>query len=362
MRSYVSSREIVSNSTTATSLSDTRNNCFDLFRSCFQGIRRNESLEDIVEDDVKEFDYVVEKLVVKRVPFMLLSMPRNTVYCTGKPSKNPSRSLMNVNTIYSPASDTQSLLYYSDKFDQNNPLFENPDKCSHFDGNENELNERYKNRMLPNDYHTRLKELMKTMSSLHPDLKEHERLPKDPCPLNMPKNRSTSSTKTYAKVLLDRDKESQEQKVFQSRTSNLNPKTLLKEKEDESVSSYGVKSNNEQKVYNLNQLQYVALDDLQHHGTFNSEKFLVQPVQEISCNSANYTEPVIDVVQMNREDSDSQINNVHQSLVNESEISEKIVNTNPSNTVLKWKIVVKHCRPRTFSKESQEMTKYFNTC
>ncbi|CAK9821387.1 hypothetical protein ANTRET_LOCUS124 [Anthophora retusa] len=319
-------------------------------------------MEDIVEDDVKEFDYVVEKLVVKRVPFVLFSVPRNTVYCTGKHRKNPSRSLINVNTIYSPASDTQSLLYYSDKFDQNIPLFENPDKYLHLDANANALNGRNKNHMLPTDYHTRLIELMKTMSSLHPDLKEHERLPKDPCPLNMPKNRSTSSTKTYAKVLLDRDKESQKQKVFQSQTSNLNSKTLIKEKEVESVNSYGVKSNNEQKVYNLNQLQYVALDDLQHHGTFKSEKFPIQPVQEISYNSANYTEPIIDVIQMNTEDSDNQINNVHQSLVNESEISEKIVNPNPLRTVLKWKIIVKHYRPRTFSKDSQEMTKYFNTC
>ncbi|KOC66622.1 hypothetical protein WH47_00930 [Habropoda laboriosa] len=368
LQSFISSREIaVSDSSTASSASDAKSKCFGLFRSCFGGTRKKESSEDIVDDDVKEYDYVVEKLIVKRVPFILCSIPKNTLdYNTSNSSKDASHSLSKVNTIYTTASETQSLIYYSDKFDRNIPPLRNSNKCLHFEANTTILNERNKKRTLSTDYHTRLTELMEIMSSLHPDLKEHERLPKDPCPLNTTKNRSISSTKPCTRVFLDRNNGSQKQKVFKSQTCVSEP--FLKRKEFETVSSYEIKSNNEQKIYNLNQLQYMTSDYIQDYYAFKSETSPVQPVQDISCDSANYAKPIIDVTQINAEDNNNQINNclrrARQSSKNEFKTSEKIVHTNPSNTILKWKILVKHYKSKTLycSKNSQEMTKYFNTC
>ncbi|XP_060820447.1 uncharacterized protein LOC132909557 [Bombus pascuorum] len=349
-----------SSKTSAISNPKANNKCFELFLSCFRINSKKESLEDIINNNAKEYDYIVEKLIVKRVPFIFFSISENALKNKINP-ESKSNSIKDVlqlqtrsNSTHSAVSETQSLLYYSNRFDPNMISLQTSNKCLYFDKNTFTLNERNKRHTLSNDYHTRITELMNTMSSLHPDLKEHERPPKDCCPLNMPKNKSVMSAKMSLKGL--RNNIPQEQEIFKSKS--FVQEAFLKKREFRNVDE--IKSKNDQKIFSLNQMEYMNLDNLQTNSS-KIKKSSIQSVHKVSCKSANFVQPIIDMNQMNIENkpNNRQLRYNHQSSINQSKtLSENIVNTNPSSTVLRWNIVIKHCKSKTYS--SQKMRKYFN--
>ncbi|XP_033195365.1 uncharacterized protein LOC117159544 [Bombus vancouverensis nearcticus] len=363
LQASASSHEIaVSSSSKASVISNPKanNKCFELFLSCFRINSKKESLEDIVNSNAKEYDYIVEKLIVKRVPFIFFSMSENAL----KNKINPESKSNSIkdglqlqtrsNSTHSAVSETQSLLYYSNRFDPNMISLQTSNKCLYFDKNTFTLNERNKKHTLSNDYHTRITELMNTMSSLHPDLKEHERPPKDCCSLNMPKNKSVMSAKMSLKGL--RNNIPQEQEIFKSQS--FIQEAFLKKKEFRNVDE--IKSKNDQKIYSLNQMEYMNLDNLQANSS-KIKKSSIQSVHKVSCNSANFVQPIIDMNQMNIENktNNRRLQYNHQSSIKQSKtLSENIVNTDPSSTILRWNIIIKHCKSKTYS--SKKMRKYFN--
>lgn len=245
------SHEIPPSDSSRTSFeSDTKPSCLKLFSSCFRVRRKKATAAVTVDHDAKEFDYVVEKLVVQRVPFLIVSIQGTALSSENDPtgeSSNTSKeidsardngnsskevsdcreSLRKVNNMYSTVSETQSLLYCSDRLNLNMIPLDIPNKSLPSDIKATVLNERNRKRTLPDDYHSRIIELMNTMSSLHPDLKENERPPKDPCPLNVKKNGS-SSTNIFANKFLMNNNENQKLTVFKSQTSLQEPILKIK--------------------------------------------------------------------------------------------------------------------------------------
>ncbi|XP_012340261.1 uncharacterized protein LOC105735055 [Apis florea] len=347
--------------------SNTKTKCCQLFLSCFKINRKKESLEDIMDDNVKEYDYIVEKLVVKRVPFVLFSMPKNVLEnkinseTRNNSNEETPQSQTKLTTMYSTASETQSLLYYSDRFDQNISL-DISNKCSHPDTNRALLNERNRKHTFSDNYHTRITELMNTLSSLHPNLKEEERPPKDPYPLNISQNKSVLSTKMSLKEFLNKNNEHQMKQTFKSQTFVQEP--FLKKRESRNVNCSEINSKGDKGIYCLNQMKYITLDDFQDNCA-SIEKPIIQSVHKISCNSTNFVKSIINTNQMNTEDYKSINNHLqwnHQSLVNQSKtLLENITKTDTSKIILRWNIILKHYKSKTYSsKTSQKLSKYFN--
>lgn len=107
-------------------------------------------------------------------------------------------------------------------------------------------------------------------------------------------------------------------------------------------------------------MKYMNLDNLQANSS-KIKRSSIQSVHKVSCNSANFVQPIIDMNQMNIENKSNnrRLQHNHQSSINQSKtLSENIVNTGPSSTVLRWNIIIKHCRSKTYS--SKKMSKYFN--
>ncbi|XP_017884683.1 uncharacterized protein LOC108627752 [Ceratina calcarata] len=342
-----SSREtgIYTTSSRTSSVSEVKAKFCALFLNCFRG-RKKDSLEEIRENDgTREYDYVVEKLVVKRVPFLLFSIPKhpseskNNSESKSDPSNETSQFLIKPNPVQPVLSETQSLLYYSNKFNQHTPLGIR-NKYLHYNKNAAVLNKRSRNRALSDDYHARMTELMNIMSSLHPDLKEDERPPKDPCPLTMPKSNSIPSAKISLKEFLYRSNDNQNHKVFKSQ---------LFVKEPENENSLETKSNNNQNVYKLNQLAYTNFDN------FKIREASAQSAQKLSCNFTDYPKTIKGTNQIQIEDNDC-IHNNHESNV----LSENISDTNPSSTIIRWNIIVKYSKfePNT-TETPQTIRNYF---
>ncbi|XP_015440121.1 PREDICTED: uncharacterized protein LOC107194919 [Dufourea novaeangliae] len=175
------------------SVSGTKRKCFDIFFSCFKVAREKKSQESFFNNESKEYDYIVEKLVVKRIPFISFGLSENISESTNDDNLNKETHGPLVtaegNTVFPRESETRSLLYYSDKLHQNTPI-KIPNTYLYLDTNTNALSERNRTNVLTDDYSAKIKEIMNTMSSLHPDLKEYERLPKDPCPFNISENKA----------------------------------------------------------------------------------------------------------------------------------------------------------------------------
>ncbi|CAL7948894.1 unnamed protein product [Xylocopa violacea] len=223
----------------------------------------------------------------------------------------------NKNVLQSLATDesmsTQSLLYYSDKFDQQMVSLNTINKYLHFNKNAIILAKRSKKCTLSKDHHAELTELMSNMSNLHTDLEKHEEPPRDSYSLNIRRN--------FGKI-----------------------------------DSSETKSKINQKIYGLNQLKHVNLNDFQSHPTSNFGKSIIRSIQETSCININQKNAE-DYAQINR---DSQCH--RQDLINKSKaLSKNIANIDLSNVILRWNIIVKHYKCKTLPFEiPQKMSKYFN--
>lgn len=135
------------------------------------------------------------------------------------------------------------------------------------------------------------------------------------------------------------------------------------------------KSKKEQKSYNLKEVQGMYTNEPQDDDNAqNNKTFIAQPVQNVFYNFANFKKTIIDTNQLSVENCNlehtnikSQINNRlsynQQMYVNKSKLLvDNIINTDPSNITLRWKIIVRHYKPKTlhYSKDSQQITKYCN--
>ncbi|OAD56400.1 hypothetical protein WN48_03404 [Eufriesea mexicana] len=361
LKIYINSQETtISNSLRTRSVPSVKTTCCELFLSCFRIIHKRKSIKNIMNNNVKEYDYVVEKLIVNRVPFILFSIPKSTVECkiNSKSKRNSNNnvleSLTKLNTIYSP--ETQSLLYYSDRFDQNILSLNTANKCSHFNTNTAILNEKIKKCTLFKGYHTKITEFMNVISNLCLDLEEHEKLPKDPCFFNIIKSMNVISTKMSLKGFLKRNNHHEKEKAFKSRIFIQEP--FLKKRE-----SSEIKPRNKHEIYNVKQMEYVSLNDYQDNFVSKNKKPIAKSVHEISYNSANFVKSIINIHSINAEDNKPINNHLkynHQFLINRTKIlSENIANSNP--LILRWNIIIKHYKGKTYSSNiSQKMNKYFN--
>lgn len=163
----------------ASSTSSIRENCFGSFFSCFKLSRKKECMKYFGDSEDQDYGYIVEKLIIKRVPFASFGMPKNILEIETNSCEDnflKQQVLTEGNTKHPNISGTPSLLYYSDSLNQNTSV----------------LNKRKQMNALLPDCNDRIAELMNTMISLHPDLKDSERPPKDPCPLNKSKQKSVS--------------------------------------------------------------------------------------------------------------------------------------------------------------------------
>ncbi|XP_076182211.1 uncharacterized protein LOC143154196 [Ptiloglossa arizonensis] len=368
--SVTSHETTVSETSKASSISGAKKKCYGLLFSCFKVNRKRQSKENFVRYEPKEYDYIVEKLVVKRVPFVFFTISENALetksdVCNEDTQK--SLATAEVNTIYSTGSETHSLLYCSDKLNGN---MEIPNKCLHFGANMTALNERDKRSILSTNYNTKITKLMNTMSSLHPNLKECK---------NIPKNNKISSKEVkeiaFIQEILNRNDNSQIQETFTSFPTTSVQDSFLMKKELKDLKSPMFKSKKEQKSYNLKEVQGMYTNEPQDDDNAqNNKTFIAQPVQNVFYNFANFKKTIIDTNQLSVENCNlehtnikSQINNRlsynQQMYVNKSKLLvDNIINTDPSNITLRWKIIVRHYKPKTlhYSKDSQQITKYCN--
>ncbi|XP_076289390.1 uncharacterized protein LOC143213426 [Lasioglossum baleicum] len=198
--SIISIKTDISDSSKNYPVSSSKGKCYQLFFSCFKVVREKNSQESF--DKSQECDYIVEKLIVKRVPFISFRSPENTVETNSDQldEKNGKVSTaVEENTIFSDASKTQSILYCYDSLNQNRIINNSPSTYLYFDRNTSELHGR-KTNILTTGYSSRIEDVTNSMSNLHPDLKECEKLPKAPCSYShKPKNKTIfgTSTKVY---------------------------------------------------------------------------------------------------------------------------------------------------------------------
>ncbi|XP_031368868.1 rho-related protein racB-like isoform X4 [Apis dorsata] len=142
------------------------------------------------------------------------------------------------------------------------------------------------------------------------------------------------------------------------------PNTPIVLVESRNVNCSEIKSKGDKEIYCLNQMKYITLDDFQDNCA-SIEKPIIQSVHKISCNSTNFVKSIINTNQMNTEDYKSINNHLqwnHQSLINQSKtLLENIKKTDTSKIILRWNIILKHYKSKTYSsKTSQKLSKYFN--
>ncbi|XP_031828979.1 uncharacterized protein LOC116425430 isoform X2 [Nomia melanderi] len=105
----------------------------------------------------------------------------------------------------------------------------------------NTLYEGNETNMLTVNYNAKMKEIMNTLSSLHPDLKEYEKLPSDQCPLNVPKNKTIfnpnslnvkDNVQEHIKLLVNNELQhnwktfANEYKVLTEKTASIDPSNI----------------------------------------------------------------------------------------------------------------------------------------
>ncbi|XP_076749595.1 uncharacterized protein LOC143422677 [Xylocopa sonorina] len=194
-------------SSRANSIPDLTANCCKSFLNCFKITRKKQLLEEMMDNDTKEYEHVVEKLVVKRIPFVLLSVPKNSSQCKddskriSNSTKNVPQSLTNLNSMHSASPETQSLLYHSDKLDQQLVPLDTINRYLDFNENRIISTKRSKKCIVSNDHCSKLTELMNSMGSLHTDLGKQEEPLKNSYSLNIPRNfGKIDSSETKSKI------------------------------------------------------------------------------------------------------------------------------------------------------------------
>lgn len=75
----LSNESVVSDSSKTSYASGSRGNCFDSLFSCFKLTRKEESEENFTDYQDQNCDYIVEKLIVKRVPFDFVAVPTDNL-------------------------------------------------------------------------------------------------------------------------------------------------------------------------------------------------------------------------------------------------------------------------------------------
>ncbi|XP_076645345.1 uncharacterized protein LOC143354853 [Halictus rubicundus] len=205
----ISIKTEISDSSKNYSVSGTKGKCYKLFFSCFKVFREKNSQESILNDKSQECDYIVEKLVVKRVPFISFGSQEDTLETNSDQLDKKTERLSNAteeNAMFFDASKTQSILYYYDSLNQNRITNNVPSKYLYFDRDMSELHERYKTSVLTTGYSSsRIKEITNTMSNLHSDLKECKKLPKASCPLHISKDKTIFGTSSLSKKIYNQN-------------------------------------------------------------------------------------------------------------------------------------------------------------
>ncbi|XP_029052815.1 uncharacterized protein LOC114880699 isoform X2 [Osmia bicornis bicornis] len=303
----------VSNSQASSSCSIKRK-CYKLFFSCFKNTYKGKSKEGTTNYNSNNYDYIVEKLVIKRVPFIFSGILTNASEIRNDNFiKDVEKPLIKMNT-----SETQSILYCSEDLNENTIPVAIVNKSMKVDSNtviSNEINNKL---TLSTNYDARIIELINTLTSLHPDLKECEKWIKDPCCSNIHTPKS----------------------ILARNTEQITP---INNKEFGDAKSI-IKSKNKQKIYYSRQHTY--LNEFQG----NDKEPFIQSDQGIFHSLKSLTK-FIDPNQLNRENSNQKLkqiknNSQHNQLAlkNESKVlGESIINNNNTlDTALRWKITVKH--------------------
>ncbi|XP_034187308.1 uncharacterized protein LOC117607550 [Osmia lignaria lignaria] len=303
----------VSNSQASSSCSIKRK-CYKLFFSCFKNPYKGKSKEGTTNYDSNNYDYIVEKLVIKRVPFIFSGILTNASEIRNDNFiKGIQKPLIKMNT-----SETQSILYCSEDLNENTIPVAIVNKSMKVDSNtviSNEINNKL---TLSTNYDARIIELINTLTSLHPDLKECEKWIKDPCCSNIHTPKS----------------------ILARNTEQITP---INNKEFGDAKSI-IKSKNKQKIYYSKQRTY--LNEFQD----NDKEPFIQSDQGIFHSLKSLT-TFFDPNQLNRENSNEKLkqiksNSQHNQLAlkNESKVlGESIINNNNTlDTALRWKITVKH--------------------
>ncbi|XP_043275250.1 uncharacterized protein [Venturia canescens] len=166
--------------------------CPSFFTRCFKKNHRRR--REVVnkpypeEPETREiYDYIVEKLVIKRVPISLFAMSHDTYDTETKSEdcgceKNTSTKVgQSTKSVYSIAPAANSLFYIAGKSEPSTSGFTSNGKMLRFTPNENDQLESYNDNAI---IRQNLTKKLDKFTALHPNLKESERVPKDPCPLN----------------------------------------------------------------------------------------------------------------------------------------------------------------------------------
>ncbi|XP_076245952.1 uncharacterized protein LOC143186266 [Calliopsis andreniformis] len=341
----------------ATSTSSSRGKCFGSLFRCLKFNKKEQLKASFDNSEHKDYDYIVEKLVVKRVPFVFFKVPENISETNNYQTDSLKPQILSeTKTIPSNISETQSL-YYSDKLNQNTKPTGITSKLF-LDANMSLLNEINKTNLTSSDYKAGIIELMNAMSSLHPDLKISERPPKDP--LNIPKNKDMLSKDIEAnqsmKSLSKGDGMHVQQTFMIPTIDVLDPNLIMKEKK--CLRTSDIKLENDQKVYNLNHMQNTRLSesyDINDANNKNKEVHIAQPIENMFCNLPDL-EKTINMNHLITEQhehegakvksetsSKLQYRQEQESFVNESKtLTENIVTSDLSPITLRWKIIIKH--------------------
>lgn len=169
--------------------------------------RKRERKPPLEEYNLNEWDYIVEKFVVKRVPLALYATEndfrefiesRKDIQSSYGPIAGPAVKETSDKQVYTTVPGAGSTLYYF-KNKGRRDLSDRPsNKNLRFNRDEDMLDEdavqagpsNYKDRNMLTSRKDELEnEYLNQFSSLHPNLKDSERPPKDPHPLNQPRSK-----------------------------------------------------------------------------------------------------------------------------------------------------------------------------
>ncbi|XP_015601985.1 uncharacterized protein LOC107270979 isoform X2 [Cephus cinctus] len=169
-----------------------------IFSCCFRGLtKRKASIQDY---DPEECDYIVEKLVVKRVPIALFATPYD-IYDRKRIKKRESEDgfppvrMTDTKNIYRVIPDMKQPLYYA-----MNDTHDKPSTSIHFAKSTDTLHEDAIYNYDKNLETERQNEYLNRFTALHPDLKECDRPPKDPCPLNLQSRNKRSLAEDISEI------------------------------------------------------------------------------------------------------------------------------------------------------------------
>ena len=161
-----------------------------IFNCCFSNPPIS-SVETPPDLNPNEYDYIVEKLVIKRVPIALFATPQDLYDYRIKKNASPISDSQRGFSIDPPVNS--SLFYTSSTAPVSGFPKSSPSKSLRFTRNEAIFDES----LLPTTSgykeevgrRFRDADILNKFTALHPNLKESERAPKDPCPLNVSKSR-----------------------------------------------------------------------------------------------------------------------------------------------------------------------------